>query len=306
MPNIYVNKVLSKIIDAFGKPQKVGTGNSLYYFQSINVHIYFRYSKISFIRDYTKAFYGLRNEDLKLLQGKNSFICFVWDNDDSPILIPFNHFEYYFSQYQPSSDRQYKVLLFFKKTGTEFYIAKAGKFNVDSYYGTKLLYDVKSNDIKVPKLSHSQVQSLIGAIGIKKGFNIWYPLKDRNSLDYSIITKSKIRKNLPNYSKDIDNIISEVDVIWLDFTKPMNLFEVEHSTPIYSGLLRFNDILLTIGGIQNLNIVAEYDRENKFSREINRPTFKQSKLIEKVAFMNYENVYHWYYNLYGRIYETKH
>jgi len=85
---------------------------------------------------------------------------------------------------------------------------------------------------------------------------------------------------------------------------PVSFFEVEHSTPIYSGLLRFNDVLLTIAGVDNFNIVAEKTRENKFGREINRPTFKQNKLIDKVTFLDYENIYHWYYNLYGEKYET--
>lgn len=111
-----------------------------------------------------------------------------------------------------------------------------------------------------------------------------------------------MRENLPAFSPEIDNIISEIDVIWMQNSKPVSFFEVEHATPIYSGLLRFNDVLLTISGADNFNIVAENERERKFGREINRPTFKQNKLIDKVTFLDYENIYHWYYNLYGKAY----
>jgi len=113
---------------------------------------------------------------------------------------------------------------------------------------------------------------------------------------------SKVRNKLPLYSTDIDNIISEIDVIWLENLKPVSFFEVEHSTPIYSGLLRFNDVLLSVAGADNFNIVAQNERESKFSKEIRRPTFKQNKLIDKVTFLDYGNIYNWYYNLYGRKY----
>ncbi len=63
--------------------------------------------------------------------------------------------------------------------------------------------------------------------------------------------------------------------------------------------LRFNDVFLSVAKTENFNIVAPIDRENKFSFQINRPTFKQNKLIDKVSFINYENIYSWYYNLTG-------
>ncbi|HPX75031.1 MAG TPA: hypothetical protein PLW77_00460 [Bacteroidales bacterium] len=46
----------------------------------------------------------------------------------------------------------------------------------------------------------------------------------------------------------------------------------------------FNDVLLTITGVENFNIIADNERESKFGREIRRPTFKQNKLIDKVTF----------------------
>ena len=60
--------------------------------------------------------------------------------------------------------------------------------------------------------------------------------------------------------------------------------KVEHSTPIYSGLLRFNDVLLTVGDAKEFNIIAKDERENKFGLEINRPTFTENRLNEKNYF----------------------
>lgn len=67
-------------------------------------------------------------------------------------------------------------------------------------------------------------------------------------------------------------------------------------------MLRFNNVLLTIIGTDNFNIVAANEREGKFGREINRPTFKQNRLINKVTFLDYKNVYKWYHNLTGKYY----
>jgi hypothetical protein len=161
----------------------------------------------------------------------------------------------------------------------------------------------QKNKFPIPNLTHSQIQFLIGSIGISKGYNIWYPESDKTKIDFTIVSPEKIIDKLPIFNKEIDHIISEVDVIWFDNLKPISFYEIEHSTPIYSGLLRFNDILLTLNGVKNFNIVSPNEREGKFGREINRPTFKQNKLVEKVTFLDYENVYVWYNNLTGKRYE---
>lgn len=304
MSNIFVQNIINKINNDFGNLIKIGNGNSLFQISSNEAIIYFRYSKLFLSGKYEKTFYGLRQEDIKLLQGKKSFICFVWNKDDTPLLIPFSNYESYFLDTSPSSDGQYKTQIYFKPTGTELYIANIGKFNVDSFYGINQLYNLKQNNLKLPKLSHSQVQSLLGAIGIKKGYELWFPSKDRLKLDNTILDYSKIKNQYPIYDKNIINIISEIDVIWFQTTKPISFFEVEHSTTIYSGLLRFNDVLLTVPDVDNFNIVAENEKEAKFSREIQRPTFKQNKLIDKVTFLDYGNIFYWYYNLFGKIYEV--
>lgn len=63
--------------------------------------------------------------------------------------------------------------------------------------------------------------------------------------------------------------------------------------------------MLTIAGTDNFNIVADNERQGKFSIELGRPTFRQNKLINKVTFLDYENIYNWYYNLTKVLYEPK-
>jgi len=305
MANIHTQKVIQLIENKFGKLKKIGDGYSLYYVPSADIILYFRYSKISFTsktQKVKKGFYGLRKEDIALMQGKKSFICLITDDDTKNLYIPFQKFETYFLETNPSRDGQFKVLPFYKPTGNDIYFAGIGKFNSESYTDINDILNISDRKIQTPNLSHSQVQSLISSIGMKKGYNVWIPESDKIKIDNSIVDTSKIINKLPLFNKEIDNIISEIDVIWFDNSRPISFYEVEHSTPIYSGLLRFNDVLLTIARAENFNIVANQERENKFNKEINRPTFKQNKLIDKVTFFNYENIYQWYYNLYGKIY----
>lgn len=303
MANIYYKNILKKIETTLGQVKRIGSGYTLYYIPSVDVIIYLRYSKISVAsKNVLKAFYGLRQEDIALMQSKKSFLCLITNDETKNLFIPFQQFESYFSEIAPSNDGQYKTLSFFKPTGKEIYFAGIGKFNAEAYSSLNTILNISKSKIPMPNLTHSQIQSLIGFIGIKKGYEIWYPDSDKSKIDLKIVDYSKVINRLPTFGKEIDQIISEIDVIWFDNGKPISFYEVEHSTPIYSGLLRFNDVLLTVAGVNNFNIIADNEREGKFGREINRPTFKQSKLIDKVTFLDYENVYTWYHNLTGNFY----
>jgi len=303
MSKEFRNSLINRLKEKYGMVQNAGNGHTLFYVPSADFYVYFRYSKLfGSGKSVQKTFYGLRKADLDLMQGKKSFVCFLTDNNEKNVLLPFLQYENYFFGTSPSSDGQFKVTMSFKPTGTELYINNVGTFSTESYLGTEMLLNVTISKTIVPELTHSQIQSLIGSIGIKKGFDIWFPKNDKIRIDDSVVDIRHIRDSLPNYGREIDHIISEIDVIWLDNTIPVSFYEVEHSTPIYSGLLRFNDVLLTVPNVENFNIVANNDRENKFGKEINRPTFKQNKLIDKVAFLDYENIFNWHTNLFGKAY----
>jgi hypothetical protein len=288
MANIYYKNFLEKVETTLGKVKRIGSGYTLFYIPDVDIIIYLRYSKISVAsKNILKAFYGLRQKDIALMQSKKSFFCLITNDETKNLFIPFQQFESYFLEIEPSNDGQYKALSFFKPTGKEIYFAGIGKFNAESYSNVDNILNISKTQISVPNLTHSQIQSLIGSIGIRKGYNIWYPNSDKSKIDSKIVDYSKVISQLPIFNKEIDHIISEIDVIWFDNNKPISFYEVEHSTPIYSGLLRFNDVLLTIAGVNNFHIIANSEREGKFGREINRPTFKQNKLINKVTFRNY-------------------
>jgi len=103
--------------------------------------------------------------------------------------------------------------------------------------------------------------------------------------------------SLPSQFRDVEPYLRQIDVVWLEkgSNKVRALYEVEHSTPIYSGLLRFNDIFLTAQTpVERFAIVSNEKRRSLFAEQVNRPTFKRSGLSEICTFFEYTNVYRWY------------
>ena len=71
---------------------------------------------------------------------------------------------------------------------------------------------------------------------------------------------------------------------------PVRFFEIEHTTSVYSGLLRMNDVMIDFP-ITEAFIVGDDDRTlRKSEREIARRTFEHSGLMKVTKFLRYEQV----------------
>lgn len=296
MPNDIRKHFLEELTQKFGAFEKLNSSKSLFQISNTRVRIYLRYSTV---HPRGQTFYGLRADDLKELEGHPSVIVFLWDDQAAPLIVPFLDFETIFQALQPARDGQYKAQVYPQPQGTELYIARAGRFNVEAYFGWTVLQDfvAVAGQERVPDLSHSQVQTLIGAIGVAKGFGIWVPATDRNKLDWLITKQFACCDQLPFGFETIHHVLQEIDIVWLQkgSSQLAALFEVEHSTPIYSGLLRFNDIHLVSPNLSpRFSIVANNARRDVFVRQLNRPTFKASGLAEMCNFLEYPNVFSWH------------
>jgi len=293
--------LLEDLSKRFGSIRKLEGSQSLYDLGDGAARIYVRYSKV---HRRNQAFYGLRQEDLKNLEGLPSFICFIWDGQTEPLFVPFADFQDIFYSNPPASDGQYKPQIYLGEA-TELYIPSAGRFNVDAYLGWNQFENqiASSRLTNIPTLSHHQVQTLLGAIGFSKGFDVWVPQSDRARLEWSLTGRFECCDSLPfGYEKIID-ILQEVDTIWIErgSSKLTALFEVEHSTPIYSGLLRFNDVHLIAPTLKpRFSIVSNETRRILFVRQINRPTFRASGLSDLCTFFEYADVFGWHNRIKGK------
>jgi len=295
MANTIKTAFLKELTLKYGAIHKLKGSLSLYELGD-GARIYIRYSKV---HSKNQAFYGLREEDLQKLEGRPSVICFLWDNQDEPLLIPFSEYEDVFQSTSPAGDGQYKAQVYLKGAGTELYIAGAGRFNVDAHFGWEAIEALIDSARLTPvaEFSHAQIQTFLGAIGVTKAYDIWIPQNDRPKLEWSLTSRFDCRDILPYGFEPIADILQEVDVIWIErgSSNLRALFEIEHSTPIYSGLLRFNDIHLVSPNLRpRFSIVANDARRVLFVKQINRPTFQASGLAELCTFFEYMEVARWH------------
>jgi hypothetical protein len=88
--------------------------------------------------------------------------------------------------------------------------------------------------------------------------------------------------------------IENIDVLWLKGISILRAFEVEHTTSIYSGILRMADLLALLPNIDiKLHIVAPLTRREKVFEEIQRPIFsifERRALRDLCTFISYDKV----------------
>lgn len=291
-------QIKAEITARHGKLERVGDGRSMFSIPATNTFVYFRYSKImGKVRPY--AFFGLRKQDVDLARGGNLYLCLVTDNPDEMFLIPFADFESCYDYTRVGSDGQYKTMIFFKDDGAELYIPQSARFNAEAYRGLDGLF-AGPEAAHAPEIDHAGAQTLLGVIGSLKGHSIWFPKNDLDKIDLGLIGDSNLCRGLPSFGSTADAILKEIDVIWLSGGRLTAIFEVEHSTPIYSGLLRINDILISSANAVDAKIVAEQERRDAFQRQVRRPTFRAHKLDERVSFISYQNIWQWSQMLRGK------
>jgi predicted RNA-binding protein len=121
-----------------------------------------------------------------------------------------------------------------------------------------------------------KIQSLLAKIGAQMGMSIWLPRNDRNAvLKEWNGTNEVLLDFLPlNYDETTIKTIEQIDVLWLKRRSITRAFEVEHTTSIYSGILRMADLLALQPNMNiKLHIVAPPERQDKVFQEIRRSVF---------------------------------
>jgi hypothetical protein len=97
-----------------------------------------------------------------------------------------------------------------------------------------------------------------------------------------------------NYDLTTLDTIEQIDVLWLKGRSIVRAFEVEHSTAVYSGLLRMADLLALQPNMDiRLHIVAPDERREKVVREMLRPVLsllERGPLSESCTFISYESI----------------
>jgi hypothetical protein len=137
---------------------------------------------------------------------------------------------------------------------------------------------------------HVRMQWKLSALGLKSGAKVWVPRGDQQRLQKTFnfsAFENTFASGLDAQVRYIENI----DVVWKDQFRIDAAFEVENTTNIYSGLLRFADLATVAPNTAfPFFIVAPHERRQRVLEQLRRPTFTFLHLHQKVRFLPYEAV----------------
>lgn len=138
---------------------------------------------------------------------------------------------------------------------------------------------------------HTEIQAKLRDIGIYEGYDVW--VADRGVEWNGAALGDGCLRDLPVVAAEpTRRVMRRIDVIWFrrGAGHPERFYEIENSTSVYSGLLRFNDVMIDFP-IPDAFIVGDGDKTlAKFEREIARRTFEHSGLRSVTQFLYYEQV----------------
>jgi hypothetical protein len=137
---------------------------------------------------------------------------------------------------------------------------------------------------------HVRMQWKLARLGLKAGERVWVPVGDQARLRKAYQFESFD----PEFSAGIDlphSYVENIDVVWKQEFRIGAAFEIENSTSIYSGLLRFADLnIVAPNTLYPMFVVAPQERKNRLREQLRRPAFKRLELDRKVRFLPYEAI----------------
>lgn len=128
--------------------------------------------------------------------------------------------------------------------------------------------------------THTEVQGWLRDLGLALGYRVWVAANDRGRACGDGRLGDGCLDTLPAalLAAPGAEAVRLIDVIWLDEAHaPAAAFEVEHSTSIYSGIVRMLDLALGSGAGFNgrLFLVAPDGREADVRQQLARPAFSR-------------------------------
>ncbi len=144
-------------------------------------------------------------------------------------------------------------------------------------------------------LTHTEVQGWLRDLGLAVGFEVWIASNDVNRRYDGGRLADGCLESLPDALREAPSFDATrlIDVLWLDPVtgRVVAAFEVEHTTSIYSGILRMSDLALGLEheGI-SLFVVAPDARETDIWKQLERPAFSRVADILDVHFISYSDL----------------
>ena len=127
--------------------------------------------------------------------------------------------------------------------------------------------------------THTEVQGWLRDLGNALGHDVWIASNDRSRSYGDGQLCDGCVDRLPAAVDAGTDSVKLIDVIWIDreTQRVCAAFEVEHSTSIYSGIVRMLDLALgtQVGAASTLFLVAPDDRREDVAQQLRRPAFSR-------------------------------
>lgn len=137
---------------------------------------------------------------------------------------------------------------------------------------------------------HLRMQWKLLEMGRRAGETVWVPRGDQKRLRDGYAVNGFERQFAAGLDTE-KRYVENIDVVWKEEFRIDGAFEIEHSTAIYSGLLRFADLTTVAPNtLYPMFIVAPAERRQQVAQQLGRPTFQRLRLSEKVRYLSYEAV----------------
>lgn len=144
--------------------------------------------------------------------------------------------------------------------------------------------------------SHTEVQAWLRDLGLGVGYDVWIAANDRNRPHDGKPLGANCLDKLPAAIAAMhgSDSVRLIDVLWIDRTTGavVAAFEVEHSTSIYSGVVRMLDLALSVGELNtstSLYLVAPAAREHEVRAQLARPAFSRIADLD-VRYLSYADL----------------
>ncbi len=150
--------------------------------------------------------------------------------------------------------------------------------------------DINIEPVGKEESDHIIMQWKLAKLGKKAGSKVWVPRNDQSRL-----TKNYgFRGYEAEFTAGIDTparYVEQIDVVWKKEFQIDAAFEIENTTSIYSGLLRFADLkLIAPNSNYPLFIVAPIEKRERVFNQIKRPVFQKIDFGKKVRYLSYEAI----------------
>jgi len=139
---------------------------------------------------------------------------------------------------------------------------------------------------------HLKMQWMLVRVGKWEGYDVWVDINDYGKEFRGEKMSDLCLPELPRFAgPEVLKIAKSIDVIWFKkrSSQPVRFFEIEHTTAVYSGLLRLNDVKIDYP-LPKATIVAPKEKKGIFESQISRRTFVHSELEGICDFMEYKDI----------------